>query len=508
MGEQALVLGKIIGRGGYGTVYHAKWGERRVAVKKFAISREETKLDKTIQEEIGILEQLKDRYIIQFYGTTYLEGHLVLIMEYAEGGSLNNAILRRQLDWPSKRRISQEIARGLDFIHSQDILHRDLKSANVLLTKHQEVRLCDFGLAAVKGTSISKTNALQGTPCYLAPELLDGRPKFSTKSDMYALGMVMWEMAANSTTPFRDKGNHFAVMMVIINGGREELPNDTPEDYRKWVERCWNQDPEKRPEACMMITDEEDDPLDDLADPLDAVIESALVHPTSTTATLRRDDDGTFNSAGNPIHSNGTQSRVEACSVSSVIQNVDSDYMEAQFELEESSGTSRNYTEAAIWYRKAAEQGDAEAQYLLGKMYLDGTGVEQNNKVIIWIRKVADQGNADSQTSLGILFSKGIGVVKDESEAFAWFLKAAKQGNSKAQCQLGLMYLRGQGVQCDASEALKWIRKSADQDDADGLKALVGQSDSDAFKYYLKSTENGGVEGMNSAAKMYSRGRG
>ncbi|KAG0234858.1 hypothetical protein BGW42_006135 [Actinomortierella wolfii] len=250
-----LTIGAFIGAGAYGSVYHARWATREVAIKKFNVSRSEADVDDSIQHEIKVLESLRYRHVIQFYGITYHEERLVLVMDYAEGGSLQRAIKKNILDWATKARISQEIVRGLAYIHHERILHRDLKSGNVLLTRHMEVKLGDFGMAAVKVTSGARSSdTLKGTFRWMAPELFATRPAYSTKSDMYALGMVMWEMAANCTVPFKDQLDNFTVISLVKNGEREVIPLDTPAEYRHWVERCWEQDPADRPEAIDMIT--------------------------------------------------------------------------------------------------------------------------------------------------------------------------------------------------------------------------------------------------------------
>ncbi|KAG0217517.1 hypothetical protein BGW41_000555, partial [Actinomortierella wolfii] len=172
----------------------------------------------TIENEIQLLRQLKNhRHIIQFFGAAYHNDDVWLITDYAECGSLKLAIDANYLtDWEDKRRIAQEIASGLEYIHYKNILHRDLKSANVLLTSRKEVKLCDFGLAVVKGLSTIPENvALCGTIRWMAPELLDGSPQYSTKSDIYAFGMVMWEMAAMCTKPFASMANPDVVKAVI-----------------------------------------------------------------------------------------------------------------------------------------------------------------------------------------------------------------------------------------------------------------------------------------------------
>ncbi|KAG0239680.1 hypothetical protein BGW41_007563 [Actinomortierella wolfii] len=170
---------------------------------------------------------------MSFYGVVHQNDEVWLITDYAERGSLKRAIDNALLvGWEIKKRIAQDIAKGLAYIHHEGILHRDLKSANVLLTKSMEVKLCDFGLAIVKDLiEAPSANTLYGTVRWMAPELLNDRPQYSAKSDVYALGMVMWEMAAMCTVPFKRTFDPKA----ILAGYRERLPGGTPEDYRLWV---------------------------------------------------------------------------------------------------------------------------------------------------------------------------------------------------------------------------------------------------------------------------------
>ncbi|KAF9974328.1 hypothetical protein BGZ73_002284, partial [Actinomortierella ambigua] len=254
----SLIVRNIIGVGGYGHVYHASGKGRKAAVKKFFVVQDDVRQSAAIQREIDIMKTLVDRHIIQFYGTAHHKGMLVLIMDYAEGGSLKRAIDGgRIIDWSTKKRIAQEIVRGLAYIHHEEVIHRDLKSMNVLLARLMEVELCDFGPGTLKVRSASSTTTLKGTIRWMAPELCSLRPKYSTKSDMYARGMVMWGMAANCTMPFQQQTNNDMVVRCVEAGEREEIPEDTPDDYRKWIERCWAHEPLDRPEASEVVAEDD-----------------------------------------------------------------------------------------------------------------------------------------------------------------------------------------------------------------------------------------------------------
>jgi hypothetical protein len=128
---------------------------------------------------------------------------------------------------------------------------------------------------------------------------------------------------------------------------------------------------------------------------------------------------------------------------------------------------------AAKWYRKSAEQGNAETQYELGDCYREGKGVPQDAvEAVKWFRKSAEQGNMSGQCALGHAYDTGEGVPQDDAEAVRWYRKSAEQGNAKAQYNLGLSMAKGKGVPQNAVEAAKWYRKSAEQGNMGGQCAL------------------------------------
>jgi hypothetical protein len=123
---------------------------------------------------------------------------------------------------------------------------------------------------------------------------------------------------------------------------------------------------------------------------------------------------------------------------------------------------------ALKWFRKSAEQGDADAQLTLGIIYYEGKGVARDlAESAKWYSKSADQGDAYAQLGLGYMYYEGKGVVLDRAEAAKWYRRSAEQGDADAQLMLGHMYYQGTGVDTDKTEAAKWYRKSADQGNTD-----------------------------------------
>jgi TPR repeat protein len=197
------------------------------------------------------------------------------------------------------------------------------------------------------------------------------------------------------------------------------------------------------------------------------------------------------------------------------------------------------------WYRKAAEQGDVQAQYDLGKRYHEGLGVaKDDNEAIkwlrkagegengkgqdllntieanvedVWVRSAAEQGDAKAQFKLGQRYHHGWGVARSEAEAEKWFRKAAEQGDVEALWFLGWKYEHGRGVARNRAEAVKWYRKAAEQGDAKAQCRLgekyhkgrdVAQDDGEAVKWYRKAAEQGDEKGQYRFGLMVLEGRG
>ena len=136
----------------------------------------------------------------------------------------------------------------------------------------------------------------------------------------------------------------------------------------------------------------------------------------------------------------------------------------------------RDHAEAVRWYRKAAEQGQADAQHNLGAMHGNGKGVKQSPAEAARLyRKAAEQGHAGTQYNLGVAYANGRGVEQDHTTAVRWYRKAAEQGDADAQQNLGVMYENGEAVKRDHTEAVLWFQKAADQGPVSSTVAALKQ---------------------------------
>jgi TPR repeat protein len=197
----------------------------------------------------------------------------------------------------------------------------------------------------------------------------------------------------------------------------------------------------------------------------------------SYTATQKRD-----------VTVSGGKSHTATVDKGNSAANIEKINSEELFSLGKKYYEETNYTEAAKYYRKAAKQNHAKAQYHLGECYEIGVGVGKNrSEAVKWYRMAADQGNVDAQYRLGFCYHYGECVRKNLSEAVKWYRMAAEQGDAEAQYQLGRCYYYGEGVDYDLSETVKWYLKAAEQGDGSAkanLKELAEKiSDNKQFKF-------------------------
>jgi TPR repeat protein len=179
---------------------------------------------------------------------------------------------------------------------------------------------------------------------------------------------------------------------------------------------------------------------------------------------------------------------------------------------------TKNYDAALTQFRKAADQGYAAGQALVGAMYGNGQGVQQDYaQAVAWSRKAADQGLALAQANLGIMYEKGQGVPQDYTQALAWYRKAADQGYATAQFGLGTMYQSGEGLPQDYAQAVAWYRKAADQGYAAAQSNLgimyekgqgVPQDYTQAVEWYRKAADRGNAVAQNNLGILYEEGQG
>ena len=243
-----------LGQGGFGVVYKGTWRHQPVAVKALTSQGLTDSAREEFINEVQVMVNLRVPQVVALYGIS-VQPRYQLVMEYCPHGSLFGYLHSSQpMDWGMRGRIALEVAQGLAFLHAcqPPILHRDLKSQNILLDKDYHAKLADFGLSRLKQESRSFTNSSQkdsvGTLAWMAPELFKRRARYVKGSDMYSYGMILWELSSRSI-PWSDAHSNALIIQWVSQGDREDIPSSTPLSIATLIKACWEADPEKRPSA-------------------------------------------------------------------------------------------------------------------------------------------------------------------------------------------------------------------------------------------------------------------
>jgi serine/threonine protein kinase len=268
-----------LGQGSFGHVHKGTWNRTSVAVK-FLLDHHATwsspdaDLGKTLREEALLMAQLRHPNIVQFMGIC--RDPAAIVTEFCARRSLH-AILAQargspakaaELTWDRRLGLLADAARGMLYLHSNKphaIVHGDVKSLNVVVTEQWVAKVCDFGFSRAITQHHSRdisSSHLPGNPRWLAPELLKEEGQPSTKSDVYAFAMVMWEVLVWQV-PWESAQN-IAVLRLVRRGERPLIPptNELPGPpgseavlprYLRLMEHCWRESPEERPSFDVIV---------------------------------------------------------------------------------------------------------------------------------------------------------------------------------------------------------------------------------------------------------------
>jgi len=234
-----------------------------VAVKTFKRTNE---LSPTVINEFfkecSIMRSLSHTNILLFMGACIVPGHYQLVTEIAPNGSLDTLLHKQKnqcLHFSRKIRMAREIAEGMTWLHMQNppLLHLDLKPANILLMEDYTVKIADFGISRLQRSVEKNQNEVKkeqnvtgigGTPLYMPPEMFDLSPNITSKCDVYAYGIILWEIIEQKV-PYEGKFNSVvALTMAITKGTRPTLPDKLSPTLKKLITDCWSPSPAARPE--------------------------------------------------------------------------------------------------------------------------------------------------------------------------------------------------------------------------------------------------------------------
>lgn len=254
-----FLIEKRLGVGGMGVVYKANYTKNGadVALKVLPlVLTANRKLVERFEREMAILKKLKHPRIVQFYGGGEQDGQHFYAMEFINGGTLAELLKEQgRLPWQQVVEFGMQICEALEHAHEHGIVHRDLKPANLFLGQDGKLRLGDFGIARDSdATALTGTGSTVGTHAYMAPEQITGKLPISNKTDLYALGCVMFEMLTGHV-PFKGAAS-MEVLLKHINEPPAKIRTevmDCPVFLEQVVLQLLAKSPDKRPHDALMV---------------------------------------------------------------------------------------------------------------------------------------------------------------------------------------------------------------------------------------------------------------
>ncbi|KAI6206383.1 hypothetical protein M3Y94_00903900 [Aphelenchoides besseyi] len=256
----------LVGRGAHGMCYaYRKPKDRdgppkKVIVKRISIEGMTAEEQEALQEEARLLQSLRHPNIVSCYGCRTSGNDplnarfLYIMMHYAEGGTLEKLIHERQGKYLPEQLIKfyfAQLAQALRYLHSVHIIHRDVKTQNILMNRKRTiVMLGDFGISKQTNNTLSECFTVVGTPNYLSPEVIKSAG-YNSKSDLWALGCVLYEMVELKRA---FEGEFGSLLQKITEGRIRERTNPTSQNISELIDKLLNVDPEQRLDAETVIT--------------------------------------------------------------------------------------------------------------------------------------------------------------------------------------------------------------------------------------------------------------
>nr|CAD1823957.1 unnamed protein product [Ananas comosus var. bracteatus] len=261
----------------FGTVHRGVYDGHDVAVKLLDWGEEGSRSEAEIaalrtafSQEVAVWHKLDHPNVTKFIGAIVgardlniqtENGHLgmpsnicCVVVEYLPGGALKTFLIknrRRKLAFKVVIQLALDLARGLSYLHSKKIVHRDVKTENMLLDKSRTVKIADFGVARVEASNPHDMTGETGTLGYMAPEVLNGSA-YNRKCDVYSFGICLWEIYC-CDMPYPDLSFSEITSAVVRQNLRPEIPRCCPSSLANVMKKCWDANPDKRPEMADVV---------------------------------------------------------------------------------------------------------------------------------------------------------------------------------------------------------------------------------------------------------------
>lgn len=574
-----------IGHGGMAIVYKAYQPslDRIVAIKVLAPQHAQAPgyRDRFFQEAKAVA-RLSHPNILEVHDVGMDEDWSYIVMKFVSGPTMRKFI-GEPMPLARASNIIEQIAAGLDHAHSHGVIHRDIKSSNILM-EGDWVFITDFGIAKIMEASIALTGTgeLMGTPAYMSPEQGSGKP-VDHRTDIYSLGIVLYELITGRV-PFTGE-TPYGVIFKHVN---DPLPMprcyipDLPENVERVVLKALAKDPDHRYESAgqmaaalreaVAAASRDAAPGRPLAAEPAGVVGAQHLQPQREISSFQAVEGFATcpkpaepQQKKKPLSSFRRVALILACGAL-LLSGISLAYfsmrggggkertaseqtppaevrtqdgapsepkpqespqqttlqpgdLQVQYEQATRFLQDKNYAEALDRFGRLAAQGHIASQNELGRMHMQGLGVNKDfHEAAEWFGKAADRGDAGGRVGLGILYLRGgPGVQKDEKAALNWFKLAAEQGDPDGEFHFGNMYRYGRAVKQDFRAAAKWLKKAAEQGHAESESELgymymhglgVEKNFKEAVKRFTKAADQGHMESQNELGYMYVQGLG
>ena len=251
--EQLYTIIQKIGQGNYGSVYKVQ-DKKTGQILAAKICKIESNNAESFYKEINMLKQCNSPFILKYYSSYIKNNTIWIVLEYCEGGSLLDIMRITKSNYTEKEiaSIVKMILKGLQFLHAQKKIHRDIKAGNIMMSSEGLVKLGDFGVSAQLTNSISKKDSKIGTPYWMSPEVISQK-SYDSKCDIWSLGITCIELAEGA--PPYSEVRTFLVMKKILNNPPKGLTNPKlwSNEFNDFVQKCLTVNTVQRPSAVQLL---------------------------------------------------------------------------------------------------------------------------------------------------------------------------------------------------------------------------------------------------------------
>uniref|UniRef100_A0A0D9VBF9 non-specific serine/threonine protein kinase n=1 Tax=Leersia perrieri TaxID=77586 RepID=A0A0D9VBF9_9ORYZ len=247
-----LKFGSKVASGSNGDLYRGSYCSQDVAIKVVRPERISADMYRDFAQEVYIMRKVRHRNVVQFIGACTRQPNLYIVTDFMSGGSLHDYLHKKNNSFkiPDVLRVATDISKGMNYLHQNNIIHRDLKTANLLMDENKVVKVADFGVARVQDQSGVMT-AETGTYRWMAPEVIEHKP-YDHKADVFSFGVVLWELLTGKI-PYEYLTPLQAAIGVVQKGLRPTIPKDTHPKLAELLQKCWHRDPAERPDFSQIL---------------------------------------------------------------------------------------------------------------------------------------------------------------------------------------------------------------------------------------------------------------